>query len=74
MTDDEPAFDEWLRVLTEDVVMGEYGYERGEFTVFRDHWRPAFDRGETPLEAFDRSLLAAEERREERMRRDTAGR
>ncbi len=49
-------FDEWIRVLDEDVIQGEYGYEDGEFTIYTTHWRPLFDEGLTPLQAFQRAL------------------
>lgn len=41
-----------------DEVEGEFGYEPGEFTVYPEHWRPAFDRGLTPLQAFGSALDA----------------
>lgn len=49
-------FREWLRVLDEDVIQGEYGYERGEFTVYWTHWKPLHDEGLTPLQAWQRAL------------------
>lgn len=52
------AFGVWIEQLDEDVIQGEYGYERGEFTVFPDHWRPLFDEGLTPAQAFKRALDA----------------
>jgi hypothetical protein len=71
MSDDR--FDDWLRELDEEVIQGEYGYEENEFTVYADLWRPAFGAGQTPREAFDRSLKAFDDdrkaRREEQARR-----
>lgn len=59
-------FDRWIRVLREDVIEGEFGYEPGEFTVYREHWRPMFKKGLTPREAWQRALDAfAEARRED---------
>ncbi len=52
------AFDAWVRTLDEDVVQGEYGYEAGEFTVYPEHWRPMFEEGLTPQQAFKRALDA----------------
>ena len=52
----DKRFDEWIRALDEDVIQGEYGYEPGEFTVYTSHWRPLFDEGLTPQEAFKRAL------------------
>jgi hypothetical protein len=55
---DEAAFDEWMRELNEDVIQGEYGYEEGEFTAYPELWRPLYDAGLTPLQAFKRALAA----------------
>lgn len=49
-------FDEWIRVLDEDVIQGEFGYERGEFTVYTSHWLPLFKKGLTPRQAWQRAL------------------
>ena len=49
-------FDEWIRQLDEDVIQGEFGYEPGEFTVYTTHWRPLFDEGISPREAWQRAL------------------
>ena len=63
MQDD--AFDDWIRELDEDVIQGQYGYERGEFDVFPELWRPLYEKGLTPAQAFRRALDAfAEERRQ----------
>lgn len=56
-------FEQWIEVLDTDVIQGEYGYERGEFTVFPDHWRPMFDEGLSPPDAFKRALNAFAEDR-----------
>lgn len=58
-------FDAWIRALDEDVIQGEYGYERGEFTVYREHWRPLFNEGLTPQQAFRRALDAHKELRDQ---------
>lgn len=59
-------FDEWITQLGEDVIHGEYGYEPGEFAVYPDHWRPLFQGGLTPQQAFRRALDAfADERKRE---------
>ena len=50
------AFDDWIQALDEDVIQDEYGYERGEFTVYPDHWRSMYDDGLTPQQAFKRAL------------------
>jgi len=65
--DVDPMFDAWVRELDEKVIQGEYGYERGEFSVFPEMWRPLFDEGLTPKQAFDRALKAFDD---ERKRRD----
>jgi hypothetical protein len=49
-------FDEWIRMLDEDVIQGEFGYEDGEFTVYTTHWKPLFDEGLTPREAWQRAI------------------
>lgn len=71
MTEEE-SFDEWIRALDEDVIQGEFGYEGGEFSVYAEHWRPLYEEGLLPLQAFRRALDAfAENRREEaRLRKD----
>lgn len=64
-------FDRWIQILTEDVIEGEFGYEPGEFTVYREHWRPLFREGLTPRQAWQRALDAfAEARNEEDRLRD----
>lgn len=50
------TFDKWIEALEEDVIQGDYGFEPGEFTVYRNHWRPMFKRGLTPQQAFRRAL------------------
>lgn len=65
---DEPpgtSFDDWITDLEEKVIEGEYGYEPGEFTVYPDHWRPLYDEGLTPKQAFERALKARREGRAE---------
>lgn len=56
-------FDAWIRELEEDVIEGEYGFERGEFTVFPEHWRPMFRKGLTPQQAYRRALDAFAKKR-----------
>lgn len=51
-------FDKWIEQLDEDVIQADYGYERGEFTVYPEHWRHMFDEGLTPAQAFRRALDA----------------
>jgi len=64
MTDDqEQRFDAWIDTLTEDVIEDEYGYEPGEFSVFPEAWRWAFDEGLTPSAAFKRACDARTEAR-----------
>jgi len=63
MRDKEEAFDEWIRALQEDVIQDEYGYEPGEFAVYPSLWRPAYDAGRTPREAFELALKAYDEER-----------
>jgi hypothetical protein len=58
MNEDDPAFDAWIDTLNVDVVQEEYGYEPGEFTVFRELWRDLYDQGLTPSQAFRRALNA----------------
>lgn len=56
MTARDRHFRNWLEELEIGVIQGEYGYEDGEFNVYPSHWRPMFDRGLTPQEAFRRAL------------------
>ena len=51
-------FDNWIDELTIAVIQDEFGYEPGEFTVYPEHWRPMFDRGLTPRQAWQRALDA----------------
>lgn len=55
---------EWLRILDEDVIQGVHGFESGEFTVYPDHWRPLFDEGLTPSQAWQRAVAAQKKSRE----------
>ncbi|MGJ0505642.1 MAG: hypothetical protein ACR652_00620 [Methylocystis sp.] len=59
-------FEEWLRELDEDVIQGQYGYEPGELTVYSSHWRPLFEEGISPLEAWKRALDGHANARRER--------
>ena len=64
------AFDDWIDELDEEVIQGAYGYERGEFAVYPELWRPMWIEGLTPAQAFKRALDAfGEARREEEERR-----
>jgi hypothetical protein len=56
--DDDEPFDAWMQSLNEDVIQGEYGYEEGEFTAYPTLWRPLYDEGLTPQDAFARALAA----------------
>lgn len=56
-------FDDWIEDLESRVIQGEYGYEEGEFTVYPDHWRPLFEEGLSPDQAFRRALDAFSETR-----------
>lgn len=49
-------FENWLANLEVDVIEGEYGYERGEFTIYSSHWRELFDQGLTPRDAWVKAL------------------
>jgi hypothetical protein len=62
------GFNSWIRELDEDVIQGEFGYERGEFTVFPDHWRPLYREGLSPRAAWQRALDAFAAERAERDR------
>lgn len=50
------------------MIEGEYGFEPGEFTVYPDHWRPMFDEGLTPQQAYRRDLDAFSAARDEEER------
>lgn len=65
---EKPDFDSWIETLRTDVVQDEFGYEEGEFTVYPELWRQAFDRGLTPSQAFRSALDAAGDARRERER------
>jgi hypothetical protein len=59
--DDLPEYDEafngWCHELEEKVIQAEFGYERGEFTVYPVHWRSLYDEGITPRQAWQRALF-----------------
>lgn len=64
------VFSSWLDELETDVIVGEFGYEPGEFTVYANDWFPLFQEGLTPQAAWQRALDAfAEERRREDVKR-----
>ena len=63
-------FARWIEDLEYEVIQREFGYEDGEFTVYPDHWRAQWKRGDTPLQAFQSALDAyAEARREKEAER-----
>ncbi|MDR3533982.1 MAG: hypothetical protein P4L90_25880 [Rhodopila sp.] len=62
------SFSAWIDVLREDVIEDEFGYERGEFTVYPSEWQPLFDEGLTPRQAWQRALDAFAAERAERDR------
>lgn len=51
-------FEMWIGILDEEVIQGEFGYERGEFTVYPDHWLPLYREGLSPLQAWQRAMEA----------------
>ena len=53
---ERPDFDEWIRQLDEDVLQGMACYGPGEFTVYPEVWRPMYDDGLTPTEAYEKAL------------------
>ena len=59
------AYERWLCELDEDVIQREFGYEHGEFTVYPSEWRPLFDEGLTPHQAWQRALDAHKVARDE---------
>jgi hypothetical protein len=59
-------FEKWIEELDEDVIQGEFGYECGEFTVYSSHWRPLYDEGLTPRQAWQRALDGFANARRER--------
>lgn len=70
MTERNRDFEKWLRVLEEDVIQAEFGYEPGEFTVYSSHWRGLYDEGLAPRAAWQRALDGfANERRDREQRK-----
>lgn len=53
----------WLTALEDDVIIAEFGYERGEFAVFPESWEGLYSEGLSPGEAWQRALDAHGERR-----------
>lgn len=53
----------WLTTLEDEVIIGEFGYERGEFAVFPESWEALYAEGLTPRAAWQRALDAHDERR-----------
>lgn len=72
MSERENDFRKWIHELDEGVIQGEYGYEPGEFSVYPDHWRPLFDEGLTPHQAFKRALDGFAQARREYVARKRA--
>jgi hypothetical protein len=62
------TFTDWIDELTEGVIQDEFGYEPGEFTVYPTEWRPFYDDGLTPRQAWQRALdaFAAERAKRDR--------
>ena len=60
---EDDRFDDWICELDEQVIQGEFGYERGEFTVIPALWRALYEKGLTPRAAFRRALDAHKEAR-----------
>lgn len=58
-------FDEWIRVLDEEVIQEEFGYERGEFNVYPEGWLHLFKEGLTPRQAWQRAMDANKAARDE---------
>lgn len=54
-TDDYSA---WLTTLEDEVIIEEFGYERGEFTVYPEAWLHLYEEGLTPKAAWQRCLDA----------------
>ena len=50
------AYQAWLETLEHDVIEGEFGYERGEFTVYTTHWAALYEKGITPRRAWQHAL------------------
>lgn len=57
-------FDDWLDEL-ETVILPDFGFEEGEFTVFPEMWRSLYDRKMTPRDAFHLALDAHRKARRE---------
>jgi hypothetical protein len=55
---DDDDFRSWCDKLQVDVIEGEFGYEPGEFTVFRADWLPMYREGLTPAQAWQRAMDA----------------
>lgn len=54
---------DWLRELEDEVIVGEFGYEPGEFTVYPEAWASLFAEGLEPRAAWQRALDAHSEAR-----------
>lgn len=58
----------WISTLENDVIIGEFGYEPGEFSVYADHWSHLYEEGLTPAQAWQRALDGFISAREEENR------
>ena len=54
----DDAYEAWLHELEQGVIQGEFGYERGEFTVYPALWHPLYSQGMTPEQAWLHALNA----------------
>lgn len=54
----DPTYQKWIDILIKDVIMGEFGYELNEFTVFPVQWHALYAEGLTPRQAWQRALDA----------------
>lgn len=54
---------DWLRELEDEIIVGEFGYEPGEFTVYPEAWAGLFAEGLAPRAAWQRALDAHREAR-----------
>lgn len=46
----------WLTVLEDDVIIDEFGYERGEFAVYPEAWASLYEDGLAPRDAWVRRM------------------
>lgn len=67
----EEKYSTWLEELEHEVIEKEFGYERGEFTVYASHWRELYDQGLTPRQAWQHALDGHANERKEREQQKT---